>query len=229
MNAVKPLLENTLRGIVGSPALNARFANTLSLLEYIGTRKILKSQNAETITAEMLSHIAEEVRHAQVLKKIALRLSGGALATYGDAELLCGPAAREYFKRVDLGAEETGSDRFRNYLLTTLLIEERANSVYPIYEKLLREETPDGRVSASQIAGILRDEQGHLEDVWAHLGAEPATLAVMRDIEARAFSELHAALAAAVFSEDESVGFVERSQAAGDPVREERDALHGVE
>jgi len=63
--------EDLLPEILEKPSIHARMVNTFSMLEYIGTRKILKSQDAPSMTLSLLAHIQEEIRHAQMLKKLA--------------------------------------------------------------------------------------------------------------------------------------------------------------
>ncbi len=94
-----------LARLTGDAGRHARFLNTLSLLEYIGVRKILKSQPAEGLSAEMLEHILEEARHAYVLKRLALRVGGESVATYAAPALLCGEEARRYIQTLDRSAE----------------------------------------------------------------------------------------------------------------------------
>ncbi len=152
--------------LVKRPAQHAKFLNTLSLLEYIGARKILKSQEASTITGEILGHAAEEIRHAQTFKKLALKMSEGLLETYQDEHLLAGVGARQYIQAIDQGvaAKLKVPHAALNYLLTTLLIEERANRIYPGYDLIL---TECGFPSA--LKAIVREENTHLHDVRAAL------------------------------------------------------------
>ncbi len=42
-------LEDLFRGIATDPSRHARFLNTISMLEYIGARKIMKSQLVNSI------------------------------------------------------------------------------------------------------------------------------------------------------------------------------------
>jgi hypothetical protein len=194
---ILPLLEALSR----DPARHARFLNTLSLLEYIGVRKILKSQPAAGLTAEMLEHILEEARHAAILKRLALRVGGPAMADYAAPALLCGEEARRYIQTLDRGAEldlkETGFPAAAappvNYLYTTLLIEERAGRVYPVYEPVLAAIGLGGVV-----AGIVREEEGHLSAVSRRLVREdpghPTRLERLRRTERRAFAALWRAL-----------------------------------
>lgn len=60
--------QECLTALVKQPTLHARFLNTLSLLEFIGARKIMKSQEEDSVTPAVLAHATEEIRHAQVLK-----------------------------------------------------------------------------------------------------------------------------------------------------------------
>lgn len=181
--------------------------NTLSFLEYIGARKILKSQKQESISSELLAHISEEIRHAQILKKVALKLSNGTLVTYSEEHLLCGRQAVRYAQQVDHAAEKLwgGSDHWQSYLYTTLLLEERANQLYPLYDEALE---ATGRSTVFQ--GILREEALHLESVLGSLGVAPTVppnsevqaerLNALRTFEEAAFAEFLTSLEAQVSS-----------------------------
>ena len=67
-------LEMFFRRIAEVPALHARFLNTVAMLEYIGARKIMKSQRADMFDMELLSHVSEETRHAWLVKRMAIKL-----------------------------------------------------------------------------------------------------------------------------------------------------------
>jgi len=190
-----------LARLTGDAGRHARFLNTLSLLEYIGVRKILKSQPAEGLSAEMLEHILEEARHAYVLKRLALRVGGESVATYAAPALLCGEEARRYIQTLDRSAEidlkesreSAGGAASVNYLYTTLLIEERAGAVYPLYEPLL------ARVGLGGVlAGIIREEEGHLSAVMRRVMDEDPghapRLERLRRAERRAYAAFVGAL-----------------------------------
>lgn len=179
--------DSVILRLVGSPELHAKFVNSISLLEYMGARKILKSQRAEALTAGLLAHVAEEVRHAQAFKQIALKMSRGELDTYSEGHLLCGEAARGYMQTIDQGVEEAlGESARTNYLLTTLLVEERASRIYPQYDLILSE-----LGFPRALSGIIREEDAHLRDVLEELAAVPHVggplLGELRQLEARAF------------------------------------------
>src|SRR5687768_15269402 len=78
----------------------AKWMNTLSFLEHIGSRKILKSQKSENLSFEILNHLAEEARHAAFIKKIALKLDPQ-VTSYQDKHLFCGQEAKEYILTLD--------------------------------------------------------------------------------------------------------------------------------
>lgn len=208
--AASPSMESDLASFLSrvaeTPALHARFLNTLSLLEYVGARKIYKSQPAGRFSVELLEHVVEEGRHALVLKKLAIRLGGEAVRTYAAAGLLAGAEATRYMQTLDRAAEADlegsaipmGEERtWINYLLTTLLIEERADSVYPVYEPILRELGHGGLA-----AGIVAEEKRHLRDVFEALaGSDPShqeRLERLRPAERHAFASLLAAWSNAI-------------------------------
>ncbi|APS00765.1 ferritin-like domain-containing protein [Pajaroellobacter abortibovis] len=169
------------------PDLHAKFVNTLSMLEYIGARKILKSQQETTFSLQLLTHASEEIRHAEILKKVVLKMSNGQLTSYDEEDLCCGDAARTYFQEVDKRIAEVlhTHETWVNYLFTTLVIEERAHYVYPVYHTILT----DAGVS-TVVKSILREETKHLEEIRGHLEQLPiqqTLLPQIREIEEKAF------------------------------------------
>ena len=174
--------------LIGSPRFHARLINTFSMLEYVGARKILKSQNAETMSMQILSHAAEEIRHAQILKGLALQLSEGELDSYREEHLLCGVQARAYFQSLDQACASIlpTPDARKNYVLTTLLIEERAMRIYPEYEALLQTHQIPNALKA-----IIRDEDKHLAEMQEELieGVTDQDLALLRAFEAARFQD----------------------------------------
>src|SRR4051812_21294003 len=169
--------ERLLERIVPDPRLHARFVNTLSRLEYVGVRKILKSRRAERLDQDGLQHILDEAVHALRLKKAATALStaagsgtDGAVRTFAESDTLAGEAGETYLQALDHRAEEAlgdlaAGDRAEvNYLLTSAAIEVRAQVFYPIYESRLRAASAPFSVSA-----ISKDEDRHLEEMAARL------------------------------------------------------------
>ena len=169
-----PLLDR----VIADPRLHARFVNTLSRLEYVGVRKILKSRRAERLDEEGLQHILDEAAHALRLKKAAVALAaasgvrGSAVGTFADGATLAGDAGETYLQALDHRAEEALADLAPdargevNYLLTSAAIEVRAQVFYPLYDARLK-----ARGAPFSVAGIMRDEGRHLDEMAAHHAA----------------------------------------------------------
>jgi len=165
-------LEKLIDQMIADPALHARWLNTFSYLEYIGFRKILKSQRAETMSAMILGHACEEGRHALGLKKLAIKLGGKAFDSYTPEVLLCGKEAEAYFQDLDRLCDENFADRSPEersklvYGYVTWLIERRALEVYGIY-KIALGESEIGR----KLSSLLAEETKHLTDIASFLEA----------------------------------------------------------
>ncbi len=163
-------LEGLIGRIVADPALHARWLNTFSYLEYVGFRKIVKSQRAEVLTAAILGHACEEGRHALGLKKLAIKLGGAQFDSYAPEVLLCGEEAEAYFQYLDKACDEAFADRSGEerakltYCYVTWLVERRALGVYQVYKRALGESE-----ITRKLGGLLAEETKHLADVEAVL------------------------------------------------------------
>jgi hypothetical protein len=182
----KNCLDELIGQIVADPALHARWLNTFSYLEYVGFRKIVKSQRAEVLTAAILGHACEEGRHALGLKKLAVKLGGADFDSYVPEVLLCGEEAEAYFQDLDQFCDEAFADRSAeervklSYCYVTWLVERRALDVYGIYKTALG----DSEI-ARKLAGLLAEETKHLADVEALLQAgDPAFATRSKEFEA---------------------------------------------
>jgi hypothetical protein len=175
----KDRLDSLAARIVAEPALHARWLNTFSYLEYVGFRKIVKSQRAEALTAAILGHACEEGRHALALKKLAIKLGGAEFDSYSPETLLCGEEAKNYFQELDKNCDEAFADRAEaerarlTYAYVTLLVERRALRVYHTYKAALGETE-----IARKLTSLLAEETKHLSDIEALLrAADPGFLA----------------------------------------------------
>ena len=127
-------MKATLQKIASSKKLETRWLNTLSLLEYIGARKISKTVCLGHPSLEIMQHYADETRHAYIFRKLSANLAGGKTAGY-----LCPDEATSYFQMLDTFVAEwlseiTGKDDpYQNYLFVTCMIERRAMKMYPLY------------------------------------------------------------------------------------------------
>ncbi len=179
-------IEGLISQIVADPALHARWLNTFSYLEYVGFRKILKSQRAEVLTTAILTHACEEGRHALGLKKLAVKLGGAGFDSYAPQVLLCGGEAEAYFQDLDQFCDEAFADRSADervrlaYGYVTWLVERRALDVYGLYKNALG----DSEI-ARKLGGLLAEETKHLSDIEALLqAADPAFSTRSKEFEA---------------------------------------------
>lgn len=167
-------LSELLDRIIAEPGLHARFVNTLSRLEYVGVRKMLKSRRAERLDLDGLQHLLDEAVHALRLKKIAVALAAAApdagVTTFSAADTLAGDAGERYFQELDRAAEAVLAgvpEALRaetNYLLTSAAIEVRAQMFYPLYEGRLR-----ALGATFSVSSITKDESRHLADMAERL------------------------------------------------------------
>jgi hypothetical protein len=161
-------LNHLLEVLVSDSQLHARFINTFSYLEYLGFRKIVKSQRSEEIDTDVLTHALEEARHALKLKRYAIKLGGPNFHRYTEEAMLCRKEAENYFKFLD----ESVCNSFQTftqkeisrltYLYVTLLVEIRALGIYTEYHKLAGS-------AGSPFGGILLEEENHLSVVETEL------------------------------------------------------------
>lgn len=159
-------LEQLLSRIIASPELHSRWLNTLSLLEHMGSRKILSTQDVRDVDESLLRHASEEARHAHFFKKASSKIND-LPDNYDSASLLAGYSGFRYFQRLDIMVQsavehsvEKSRDFFhRCYLYTSLIIEERAGWLYEIYGRLLKEHN-----APFTLDGIIAEEEKHLTE-----------------------------------------------------------------
>ena len=157
----KTLVE-FLNVLVQDPKNHAKWLNTLSFLEYIGARKIIKSQDASSLNMMMLEHISEEVRHAYFFKSLSEKAFPGTCVGYHDRELLAGRESEDYFQSLDVMVTEelVMSKTLLNYLYVTWLIEKRALWLYKLYSQVLGNDEVGVRLRV-----VLNEEGRHLEEM----------------------------------------------------------------
>lgn len=194
-------LQRTLRAIVSHPAVHARFLNSLSRLEYVGVRKMVKARRSQDLDLDGLQHILEESVHATRLKKFARAVAppGVCVDTFRAEHTLSGDEAEGYFQAVDRAGEEALGEAASeaSYILTSAAIEIRARAFYPAYQEILQ--AAGSRVS---VASILTDEEAHLSAMQDRLRADlpdwQQQLERVMLVEARAFAALLDSFEAAV-------------------------------
>lgn len=159
-------MKEILEKITRKKETEARFLNTLSLLEFVGSRKISRTVGQKHPTRAILAHYADEVRHALAFKALSEELGAR------ENDYLCGDEALAYFKSLDTALsnwlkEKSGSDdTYANYLLVTHVIEKRAMKIYPLYKSL----TTHAAVSR-ELQAIIVEEASHLGEMDEKCGA----------------------------------------------------------
>lgn len=192
-------VRDFLTRIVEEPQTHARFMNMLSMLEHMGSRKIMVSQmnRQETLTEDTLKHLAEEARHAYFFKRQAERMAGRALDGYTQDNTMCRVPALMYFGRLDAGLskEVTGGDvsdpENQAYPWVSMIIELRACWLYHIYHEVLEKSS----VTLS-LKSLLAEEDQHLAEMFEMVGENTDLLKRLSAYETALFGKLWAQLSA---------------------------------
>lgn len=162
-----PQLLARLALFCAEPAQHARFLNMLSLLEHIGSRKIMTSPATAQAGQDHLRHLAEETRHAFFFKRAAEKIARTPL-DYSAANTMAGAAARFYMGRLDAEiAHALGkSPPALPYLYMSLIVELRAVWTYRLYQSVLAA----GHCGFT-LNSVLAEEELHLAAMLARLMA----------------------------------------------------------
>ncbi|HJR70283.1 MAG TPA: hypothetical protein VKA43_09610 [Gammaproteobacteria bacterium] len=160
--------QSVLEAIIGDPERHARMLNTLSLLEHMGSHKILSTQHSAAIDQATLKHVAEEAQHAYFMKRQAEKTAERPLE-YAADDLLAPASARMYFQRLE-GATVRALGPKRSaraaYLYMSLIVEFRALWFYGLYQHALQRAR-----NALSLKRVLGEEQAHLSDMAERLTA----------------------------------------------------------
>lgn len=154
--------NSLLEHIVPDPALHARLINTLSMLEHMGSHKIMATQHSAGIDRPTLKHVAEEAQHAWFMKHQAEKCAGREM-TYVPEDLLAPASARMYFRRLEaLIVRSLGRRRSADapYLYMSMIVEFRALWFYRLYEKCLKRAG-----HAMSLKRLIGEERHHLTDM----------------------------------------------------------------
>jgi len=188
-------LPGFLHTICANTAQLSRFLNMLSMLEHIGSRKIMLSQMNGALDQETLKHLAEETRHAFFFKRNAERFRGREL-NYSANDMMAYYAARMYFGRLDSAAARALRPIWpphAPYILVSLLIELRAGWLYHAFDETL--------VAANiplSLKSIIAEEDMHLRDMTAAalaaIGSDTAVIAQLMQVEQKLFEKFWTAL-----------------------------------
>lgn len=146
---------------------------SLSYLEYIGYRKMVKALQYQEVSRGVYHHLSDEIQHSYLLKELAEKSFEGKFfhVPLEEAFIRC---AESYFHDIDDAVhrwvEELGQGErpFLCYLLVSYLIEKRAMIVYPQYYSQAPENT-----FKLILQKIIRDERAHLNYLEDHLAKLP--------------------------------------------------------
>lgn len=158
--------RSVLNRITGDEVLHPRLLNSLSMLEHMGSHKIMATQHGAAIDQATLRHLAEECHHAFFMKRQAEKAAGSPLE-FRTADLLAPRAARMYFQRLEastLRQLEREQSKDACYLYMSMIVEFRAVWFYSLYQQAL---TRAGH--ALSLKRLLGEEQNHLTEMAERL------------------------------------------------------------
>ncbi len=153
---------------IAAPAQHSRLINTLSLLEHMGSHKIMATQHRADIDQATLRHVAEEAHHAYFMKRQAEKTAERPLE-YVAADLLAPAAARMYFQRLEAATLRTlGRDCGSRaaYLYMSMIVEFRALWFYGLYQDALQHAH-----HVLSLKRVIGEEQNHLDEMATRLEA----------------------------------------------------------
>jgi hypothetical protein len=194
-DTLAPRTTTLLEWLVAERARHARMLNTLSLLEHMGSHKIMATQRSFAIDQATLRHIAEEAHHAFFMKRQAEKTAERPLE-YVASDLLAPATARMYFQRLERATVRTLAERSSEraaYLYMSMIVEFRALWFYGLYQQALRRAR-----HALSLKRVLGEEQAHLSEMVERLDAagelDDARAAHLLDAERKLFERLLAGL-----------------------------------
>ena len=171
--------RSLLARIVADAPRHARLANTLSMLEHLGSHKIMTTQHGAEIDQPTLKHVHEEAGHAYFMKRQAEKTAQRTLE-YVDDDLLAPASARMYFQRLEAALKRRLAQQRSAravYLYMSMIVEFRALWFYGLYQQTLQRAR-----DTFSLKRVLGEEQNHLGDV-AHRLEMAGELSDARTVE----------------------------------------------
>jgi len=183
-------MRDFLARLLKDDKTHAKFLNMLSMLEHMGSRKIMVSQmdRGDVLDQDTLQHLAEEARHAYFFKRHAERVNGEAMDGWIEDNTMCRVPALMYFGRMDAGiSKKVGNDAAYNWV--SLIIELRACWLYGIYNEVV--EAADFHLP---LKGLIAEEDGHLAEMFERSGENVELMKELSEYETQLFETLWTAL-----------------------------------
>lgn len=168
-DASVPGTRSLLERIVPDAALHARLINTLSMLEHMGSHKIMATQHSAGIDGPTLKHVAEEAQHAWFMKHQAEKCAGREMK-YVPEDLLAPASARMYFQKLEaliVRSLRSQCSAGAAYLYMSMIVEFRALWFYGLYERCLKRAG-----HAMSLKRLIGEERHHLTDMANRLELE---------------------------------------------------------
>ncbi len=165
-----PFLEEVL----GHRTKHYGWLLSLSYLEYIGYRKMIKSLGYEHLNKGSFHHLSDEIQHSFMLRELAQKSfhqewqSGFSLDSIHQI-------SEEYFQNLDhevhhkVLAVDPQENPVLCYMLTSYVIEKRAMKVYPAY--LAKSSEAPVKYTLQK---IIRDESEHLTYLEGKISLVPS-------------------------------------------------------
>lgn len=179
-----------LTRLVANESAHAQFLNMLSMLEHMGSRKIMVSQmdRGDVMSQDTLQHLAEEARHAYFFKRHAERVNGAPMPGWINENTMTRVPALMYFGRMDAGiSKKVGNDAAYGWV--SLIIELRACWLYRIYDEVV-----DAQGVHLPLKGLIAEEDGHLEEMFEMCGENHDLLKELSAYETTLFKKHWTAL-----------------------------------
>lgn len=152
MKIINQTFPTLLKSIAANPSAELEWLDMLSQLEFVGCRKIIKSQGFDRMNASILRHLSEEASHAYLLRAVVEQIDPQR------GPWTCGTLAEigwKYFQTLD--AQVASALQVRNpYPAVSWAIERRVLWVYPMYLEITSRD--DVRRAVRQ---ILAQEKRH--------------------------------------------------------------------
>ncbi len=171
-NPLSSFLEQALSSVPN----HYLWLRSLSYLEYIGYRKMVKAVPYSEVNGGVFHHLSDEIQHSFMLKEVANRSLVVPKMPEAVFEKLVS-IAEEYFQGIDSMAHDWVAqkmgkeDSYSCYLWVSFMVEKRAMKVYPQYFSTLTE-SPIKLV----IQKIIKDESEHLSYLENQMKYLPAPL-----------------------------------------------------
>ena len=172
--SASPLCLGFLEEVIPSEEKHYVWLRSLSYLEYIGYRKMVKALRYEKVNRGVYHHLTDEIQHSFMLRELADKKLGGLKSepNFGTEHQ---EMAENYFQDIDSFVEDwlqrmiQAKNPFLCYLLVSYVVEKRAMQVYPQYFHQLGE-----RAFKYTIQKIIQDEAEHLSYLEGKLREFPA-------------------------------------------------------